>query len=102
MIDINEHARQALRIARDRERIGQASADTLSLLKHCAGEVVEATESYVSYIYQGTEKAKKLLAGELADIVECALIIAAAHDIDIEQALSDCQDKNERRTGGIV
>lgn len=44
MIDLNETARVALETAKRRAKKGQLKSDTMSILKHCAGEVVEATD----------------------------------------------------------
>ena len=46
VIDLNEIARAALKTATEREKKGQLRSDTMSILKHCAGEVCEATEAY--------------------------------------------------------
>lgn len=45
MIDLNETARVALETAKRREDRGQLKSDTMSILKHCAMEVVEAVEA---------------------------------------------------------
>lgn len=100
MIELNEHAKTALLIAKQRDRIGQASSRTDSVLKHCAGEVCEAMEAYTAYKLDDTNKSKQLFAGELADIITCVLILSAAHEIDIENALALCQQKNEARING--
>lgn len=104
MTDINEFASNALATAMDRERKGQLKSDTMSLLKHCAGEVVEASEAYARWRFPShSEDAHDLykedFAMELADVITCALIAAAKEKIDIKQALIDVQKKNARRAG---
>ena len=44
---------------------------------------------------------EKHFESELADIICCVLIIAGKEDIDIERAIYDCIEKNERRANGI-
>lgn len=104
MIDLNEMSKTALETANTRERKRQLKSDTMSILKHCAGEVVEATEAYsligaYSSIgeYIGCEEID--FADELADIITCALIAAANEGVDIEAALLRVQDKNKRMAG---
>ncbi len=97
MIDLNGMSRSALETAKARERKGQLKSDTMLILKHCAGEVVEATEAYgVCHRFSG-EIYEEEFADELADIITCALIAAAQEDIDIEFALKRVQKKNEGR-----
>ena len=101
MIDLNNMAREALETAKKRERKGQLKSDTMSILKHCAGEVVEAAMSYTMCLEsQGEceyESLQRDFAYELADVITCALIAAAEEDVDIEAALLRVQEKNARR-----
>ncbi len=101
MIDLNEAAQDALATARKREKKGQLKSDTMSLLKHCAGEVCEASMAYTLYLeLQGEcepEALKRDFADELADIITCALIAAAEESVDIEAALLRVQEKNALR-----
>lgn len=101
MVDLNEMARDALKTANRREKLGQLKSDTMSILKHCAGEVCEASMAYTLYIEPDSEfepeALKRDFADELADIITCALIAAAQEDIDIEFALKRVQKKNEGR-----
>ena len=113
MLDLNELAKQSQEIAKQRARHG-LGADTTGCLKHCAGEVIEALDAFdewqtdlrfgnVSMGVTGPEwyvDYKKEYAGELADIIICALIAAANSNIDIEQALKDGVEKNRKRAEG--
>lgn len=68
MIDLNRMSRIALKAAKKRETKGQLKSDTFSILKHCAGEVCEATNAWTRW-----------------------------EDVDIEVALLRVQEKNARR-----
>lgn len=76
--------------------------DVLDTLKHCAGEVVEATEAYsgIATAHSITEAGKIIaqkkddFASELADIICCVLTICGQENIDIELALTKCMEKN--------
>lgn len=91
MIDLNGLTKQSYQTAYQRERNGAIiSTDTLRMLKHCAGEVIEATDCYAVRHFDG-------FVHELSDVIMCCLIIAGKHNIDIEKALNDCHEKNRRR-----
>lgn len=86
MIDLNEMSRAAFKTANKREEKGQLKSDTMSILKHCAGEVVEATQAHndcywncCNFFREQIKKKefKMRFANELADIITCALIAAA-------------------------
>lgn len=117
MIDLNEMAQSALEIAKGR---AIENVDTHTLLKHCATEVVEAARVYTNVemsegikkrvaaddeLPDGTlEEASSFFAqfherfaGEVVDVVMCALIIAAQEEIDIEEELRKRLEKNKRR-----
>ncbi len=105
MLDLNELAKQSQEIAKKRAEHG-LDADTTGCLKHCAGEVIEALDAFDEWqtdLKLGNDYPdwyvdyKKEYAGELADIIICALIAAANSNIDIEQALKDCIEKNRKR-----
>ena len=102
MIDLNEMARGALKTATEREKKGHLLSDTISVLKHCAGEVVEATDAFNELCCFGddmpdTAMYKTAFADELADVITCALIAAAKEGVDIEAALLRVQEKNRKR-----
>ena len=71
MINLNELSKQCLQIAKKRAQHGIKS-DTFSVLKHCAGEVVEAMDAYDVYMYQIK---RENYVSELADIIVCVLIV---------------------------
>lgn len=103
MIDLNFISKISLEYSKAREKNRSVEKlTTLNLLKHCAAEVVEATEAYkdLSYVQDVdiyAEDNKKEFEGELADIIMCVLIIAAYENTDIEEALKDCLEKNRKR-----
>lgn len=114
---LNVLARQMYDVALVRHQRCGAEIDTIGLLKHCATEVVEATEAAVNYtrlaaltdggtdfdvaVPSKTEqlyrKDKELLSSELADIIACALIIAGKEGLDIQSAVTQCLNKNRKR-----
>ena len=89
---LNDFARECFEIAMKREEKQQIKCDTMSMLKHCAGEVCEAMEAWASKRNVYVE-----FGDELADIITCALIMAARNCIDIEMALKRVKRKNEER-----
>lgn len=123
MIDLNDLAYKMRNVAYVRKTNGaNVDTDSMKMLKHCATEVVEATEAYYPYKqlkeltsdgtdFEGfeepdtTEEAffedKKTFISELADIIACALIIAANEKVDIESALLQCLAKNQKRAEGV-
>lgn len=107
MIDLNELAEQAYITAHQRKLNG-AKIDpdsVISMLKHCVGEVVEATEAYCNYcetlnhdsLQSFEDEWFEDYKNELADIIICCLIIAGKRSIDIESALNRVMDKNKKR-----
>lgn len=107
MIDLNELKRKAYECAKKRaENGGVKPLNTFNLLKHCATEVIEATEALVFRDYAAYDESvyileTDILAAELCDIICCILIIAENERIDIEQALLKCIEKNRKRAEGI-
>ena len=113
-MNINDMAEKAYEIAVKRAQKGQIEdpCDTEAMLKHCAGEVVEATIAYkdwdevgrlsdydcaVEKINRIDENAHRFFAGEIADVIMCCLIVAKNANIDIEAALEKCLEKNRKR-----
>lgn len=119
MINLNELKKIALENAEKRHSNGaNIDTNTIKMLKHTATEVVEATEAKVvleacihEFEYGDSEKIDDLnesikkamrdFESELADIICCVLIIAEKENIDIERAIYDCIEKNERRANNI-
>lgn len=125
MIELNGLARIMRNCAEARQKNGaNITTDTRGMLKHCATEVIEATEAYSKYseiknladdinatdieekwesqeepdaCEEYYQKSKEYFSSELADIIACCLIIASGENIDIEQALNDCYEKNRKR-----
>lgn len=98
MMDLNYLCKMAYENACKRaEHESTIKLGAINTLKHCAGEVVEATESCLYYYDNETSDYKAIFAGELADIVCCVLTICGQENIDIELALTKCMEKNFRR-----
>lgn len=123
MINLNKVAEEMLQTAEERQKNGAVvDTDTMKMLKHCATEVVEAAEMYYPYKalkdltsdgtdFEGMEEPdtaeeaffedKREFTSEIADIIACALIIAAKEKFDIESALLQCLGKNKKRAEGV-
>lgn len=97
MINLNDVAEQAYLLAKQR----QLDTGVLSTLKHCAGEVVEATEAYAKLqCTSDTARARALIYDtglELADVIICALTASVKLNIDIEMCINEAMQKNARR-----
>ena len=111
MIDLNDLAYKMRNVAYARKMNGgKVDTDTMAMLKHCASEVVEATEAYSaldSAINDNLEYERNIIEvqehfeSELADVISCVLIICANEPtIDIEKALQKCFEKNLARAEG--
>ena len=92
MINLNELKKKAYEHSKKRAENGGTKP-----LKHCATEVIEATEAYSECRF---EEDTIHFEAELADIICCVLIIAENEKIDIEQALLECIEKNRKRAEG--
>lgn len=91
MIDLNEIAGQMYKVALKREKNSpyMNSLTSVELLKHLAGEVVEASMTYgVS-----TEPYRM----ELGDVLCITMLLAYKENFDIEKILSDTLAKNTER-----
>lgn len=109
-MNLNEVSKNALSNAIRRQANGaKIDYNTLPMLKHCAGEVVEATQAYADYAAalernketeENTFEAEEAFASELADVICCILIISANENIDIEEAVCKCMLKNAKRAYG--
>lgn len=98
MIDLNKLSKQAYEVALRRESNGaNIKADTISMLKHCASEVMEATEAYCDFVYEMTDEYEEKFQDEVADIMTCCLIISGYMKFDIELALNRVMEKNRLR-----
>ena len=91
-MNLNEVSQKAYEIARKRG----INETTFEALKHCAGEVLEAVESYTRFVYSPKEEADSF-PEELADIIINVLSICGAENIDIEQAIARKMLINEGR-----
>lgn len=91
---LNEVAENAYKTALKRQHDGR-NVKVAEILKHCAGEVIEAQEAYILWKYGAYDTSK--YAEELADVILCALIAAGHDEIDIEKAVNDKMHKNAQR-----
>ena len=100
MIDLNEAAEASLEVLKTREANGAVNISTepWRMLEHMASEVMEVSGAYSCYLAQHGDKVfQNLLAGELADVIICAMCFAAEYDVDIEEAVEAKMRLNERR-----
>ena len=93
-IKLNECAQNALSTAAKRERNG-ADVKINGILKHCAGEVVEAQEARSYWLLSDSNA--DAYAEELADVVICVMIAAANDGVDLEKAINNKMRKNAAR-----
>lgn len=103
-LSLNEIAKLSYENAEKRENNGgHVSTETRAMLKHCATEVIEATEAYSRLNFEklvfSAENENKF-ASELADIICCCTIIAGREGIDLDKAVADCLEKNRKRAEG--
>ena len=126
MFDLNEFCKKSFEVAKARQdNGGKINVDPFQMLKHCATEVVEATESFVAYrqiknlaedltatdieekwesqeepdvCEEYYQKSRNSFISELADIISCCVIIAGKEGFDLEQALNDCYERNKLRS----
>lgn len=109
MINLSKLSTVALDIAKAR-KVDEVDkpGGTVRLLKHCAGEVVEAADAYREYVNTlecvEDEDERMLVsvrpfAMELADVVMCCLVMAELNGVDMELALLECLKKNKIRVG---
>lgn len=98
MIDLNELASQAYTTAKKREKNGaNIKTDIISMLKHCATEVIEATQAVSNLNYELTDECEEKFQDEIADIMVCCLIMSGYLMFDIEKALNRVMEKNRLR-----
>lgn len=106
MIDLNKLSKESYITAKKRELNGaKIKADTISMLKHCATEVIEATEAFLNYkealnfIDDSVivDECQQDFENEIADIIVCCLIISGYSMIDIEKAVNRVMEKNKLR-----
>ena len=93
-IKLNECAQNALYTAAKRQYNG-ANVKIETILKHCAGEVIEAAEARSYWLLNDSNK--DAYAEELADVVICVMIAAANDGVDLEKAINNKMRKNAAR-----
>lgn len=98
MIDLNKLSTEAYIVAKKRELNGAfIKTEPISVLKHCAGEVMEATEACCDLCYEMTTENEEKFQNEVADIMVCCLIMSGYMMFDIESALNRVMEKNRLR-----
>lgn len=98
MIDLNELSKQAYITAKKREINGaNIKTEPIPMLKHCATEVIEATEAFCDLSYELTDEYEEKFQDEVADIMVCCLIMSGYMMFDIEKALNRVMEKNRLR-----
>ena len=103
-MNLNAVAAELHEISQRREQNGARLDNTnIGLLKHCAGEVIEATNAYTRWKYSDLtdiDFEREAVVEELADVIACILILCARENIDVEYALTQCLAKNLQRAEG--
>lgn len=98
MIDLNKLSTDAYIVAKKRELNGAfIKTAPIDILKHCAGEVMEATEAYCNFVYEMTDEYEEKFQDEVADIMTCCLIISGYMQFEIEKAINRVMEKNRLR-----
>ena len=98
MINLNELSTEAYIVAKKRELNGAfIKTEPISVLKHCAGEVMEAIEAYCDLAYELTDEYEEKFQNEVADIMVCCLIMSGYMQFDIEKAINRVMEKNRLR-----
>ena len=98
MIDLNKLSTEAYIVAKKRELNGAfINTAPIDILKHCAGEVMEATEAYCDFCYEMTDENEEKFQNEVADIMVCCLMMSGYMQFDIESALNRVMEKNRLR-----
>ena len=98
MINLNKLSTEAYITAKKREKNGAfIQTEPISILKHCAGEVMEATEAYCDFAYEMTDENEEKFQNEVADIMVCCLIMSGYMGFDMEKAINRVMEKNRLR-----
>ena len=103
MTDLNKLAEEAYTTAHQRNLNGaKINPDSvIDMLKHCATEVVEATEAYTDLATEAyndlVDQYRERFQNEIADIVTCCLIISETMQFNLEEALNRVAIKNRKR-----
>lgn len=104
---LNKLAKDMFEVAEKRsENAKYIKTDELSMLKHCATEVVEATDALIKFentscINPELDDCWNDFENELADIIACVLIICGGNQVDISKRLKECYEKNKARSEGV-
>lgn len=102
-MDLNKLCNEAVDTSVKRGQFQCDGNDVLRALKHCAGEVIEATEANAKMQYfpqlnkNEQEIVKTDFENELADIIICVLSICGMENIDIEKAIERKMKINKER-----
>lgn len=106
MIDLDKAAKNCFEIAVKRHLNGaNICPETLKMLKHCATELVEATNAYTIFDTMRQQKIDQFSLNEyevdfkreLADVIVCILIICGFEGINPEEIVLNCIEKNRKR-----
>lgn len=93
-MNLNEAAENAYKTAIERQKNG-GNVSITNVLKHAAGEIMEAAEAYVFFKFEDDKITH--YSEELADVIICILIAARRDGIDIEKAVCKKMLINEQR-----
>lgn len=104
---LNKLAKDMFEVAEKRSKNDvHIKTDELNMLKHCATEVVEATDALIKFentscINPELNDRWNDFENELADIIACVLIICGGNQVDISKRLKECYEKNKARAEGV-
>lgn len=98
-MNLNEAADKAYETALARINNGSDACAIKDILKHCAGEVIEAQTAYLIDMEKNCNYQN--YAYELAEIIICVLIAARRDYINIEKAVKEKMQINEKRAAGL-
>jgi NTP pyrophosphatase (non-canonical NTP hydrolase) len=106
-VNINEIAQKAVMYANKRASIEglESPYDVLGMCRHTSSELFEVIDAFTRWQcvqcsledYEDCEEEKTAFTDEIADVIMCALIIAAGQGVDVEKALEKCLEKNRKR-----
>jgi NTP pyrophosphatase (non-canonical NTP hydrolase) len=106
---LNEIAQKAVMYANKRASIEglESPYDVLGMCRHTSSELFEVIDAYERWLdskaldflrnTSGVENYQEAFSDEIADVIMCALIIAAGQGVDVEKALEKCLEKNRKR-----
>ncbi len=102
---LNEVAQKAFGYAEKRAKNEglENPLDVIAMCRHASGELFEVIDAFNRLqcvqcsLEEDYDEGKVAFADEIADVIMCALIIAAGQGVDVQSALEKCLEKNRQR-----